>query len=99
MVIAGVFSAQLGCLAENKREVEGRFYVSAKRTDNVYHFILVCSDRRLFSANTNFCHESDIGSLGVVVFLHNAGLRLTALSSVSGGVDHLSIAIHSGLHS
>ncbi|CAH8543074.1 unnamed protein product, partial [Schistosoma turkestanicum] len=55
--MAGDFNAQVGRLSENERHLGGCYGVAAQRTDNGDRLLQVCSDNRLFLANTNFRHK------------------------------------------
>lgn len=57
MVVACNSNAQLGRLAHTEQHTEGRFSVPAYWTDNGGNLVQVSSDRRLFLANSNFCHK------------------------------------------
>nr|CAX83711.1 endonuclease-reverse transcriptase [Schistosoma japonicum] len=57
VVVAGDFNAQIGSLDQTERHLGGYFSVPAQRTDNGDHLLQLCSDNRLFLANTNFRHK------------------------------------------
>ncbi|CAI2723096.1 unnamed protein product [Schistosoma spindalis] len=54
VLVAGDFNAQVGSLNETERHLGGYFIIPAQRTDNGDRLLQLCSDNRLFSANTNF---------------------------------------------
>ncbi|TNN13054.1 Craniofacial development protein, partial [Schistosoma japonicum] len=57
IIMAGDFNAQVGRLSENERHLGGCYGVAAQRTDNGDRLLQLCSDNRLFLANTNFRHK------------------------------------------
>ncbi|KAK4474221.1 hypothetical protein MN116_000067 [Schistosoma mekongi] len=57
VILAGDFNAQIGSLNQSKRHLGGCFSVPAHRTDNGDRLLQLCSDNRLFLANTNFKHK------------------------------------------
>lgn len=65
VVVAGDFKAHFGNLAEMKRNIRDRFFVTTDRISNGDCLIHVCFDRRWFLANTNFVIKSDMGSSGI----------------------------------
>lgn len=58
MVVDDDVNTQLGYLVEMERYVGGRFSVSTDEADKGDRLIHVRSDRRLYMANTNFCHKT-----------------------------------------
>ena len=57
VIVAGDFNAQVGKLSEREGHLGGSYGVMAKRTDNGDRLLQLCSDNRLFLANTNFKHK------------------------------------------
>ncbi|CAH8290911.1 unnamed protein product, partial [Schistosoma intercalatum] len=55
--MAGDFNAQVGKLSDKERHLGGYYGVVAQRTDNGDRLLQLCSDNRLFLANTNFKHK------------------------------------------
>ncbi|CAH8665504.1 unnamed protein product [Schistosoma curassoni] len=57
VIVAGDFNAQVGKLSAGERHLGGSYGVVAQRTDNGDRLLQLCSDNRLFLANTNFKHK------------------------------------------
>ncbi|CAH8485715.1 unnamed protein product [Schistosoma margrebowiei] len=57
VLVGGDFNAQIGSLNQTERHLGGYFSVPAQRTDNGDRLLQLCSDNRLFLANTNFKHK------------------------------------------
>ncbi|CAH8429248.1 unnamed protein product [Schistosoma intercalatum] len=53
----GDFNAQIGSLNRKERHLGGYFSILVQRTDNGDRLLQLCSDNRLFLANTNFKHK------------------------------------------
>ncbi|CAH8430348.1 unnamed protein product [Schistosoma haematobium] len=57
VLVAGDFNAQIGSLNQTERHLGGYFSIPTQRTDNGDRLLQLCSDNRLFLANTNFKHK------------------------------------------
>ncbi|CAH8439570.1 unnamed protein product [Schistosoma margrebowiei] len=57
VIVAGDFNAQIGSLSQTERHLGGYYIIPAQRTDNGDRLLQLCSDSRLFLANTNFKHK------------------------------------------
>lgn len=100
MIFARNFNAQLGCLIEAGKNIDGPLSVFADLTDNNGRRLLqVCSHRTLFLVETRtFIIKNNIGSPGTLLLSHSLGLKLTMLRLVTGGVDQSNIDDHFSLH-
>ena len=57
VVLAGDMNAQIGRLNSMEAHLGGRFSVDMPRSDNGERLLHLCTDHRLFLANTNFQHK------------------------------------------